>query len=77
MVGMLVVTHRKLAEELVATTEMIVGELENCIGLSIDPHLAVDDLRGQMAEAMEQINDGDGVIIVFQLYQPATQITIS
>jgi PTS system mannose-specific IIA component len=68
MVGMLVVTHRRLADELIATAELIVGELENCRGLSIDPDLPVEDIRRQMTEAMDQIDDGDGVIMLTDMF---------
>ncbi|NIP56442.1 MAG: PTS fructose transporter subunit IIA, partial [Phycisphaerae bacterium] len=44
MVGILVITHRQLAQEFVATAELIVGNMENCIGLSLDPELPVDEL---------------------------------
>ena len=43
MVGMLVVTHQRLAQELVATAELIVGQIDKCVGLSLDPDLPVDD----------------------------------
>jgi PTS system mannose-specific IIA component len=68
MVGMLVVAHNRLAEGLIATAEMIVGELESCVGLCIDPSLPVDDLRRQMTEAIEKIDDGDGVIILTDMF---------
>lgn len=68
MVGILVVTHRRLAQELVATAELIVGEIDNCIGLSLDPDLPVDDLRQQITKAMDEVNDGDGVIVLTDMF---------
>lgn len=68
MVGILVVTHRRLAEEFIATAELIVGEIENCVGLSLDPKLPVDDLRRQINEAMDEVNDGDGVIVLTDMF---------
>ena len=68
MVGMLVITHQRLAEEFIATAELIVGKLENCVGLSLDPHLPVDDLRKQIDEAMDRVNDGDGVIVLTDMF---------
>ena len=68
MVGVLVVTHSRLAQEFIATTELIVGEMENCIGLSLDPDLPVDDLRRQMAKAIDEVNDGDGVVMLTDMF---------
>ena len=68
MVGMLVITHQRLAEEFIATAELIVGKIENCVGLSLDPHLPVDDLRKQIDQAMDRVNDGDGVIVLTDMF---------
>ena len=68
MVGILVVTHRRLAEELIATAELIVGEMDSCVGLSLDPNLSVDDLRQQITQAMNEVNDGDGVIVLTDMF---------
>ena len=68
MVGMLVVTHRGLADELIATAELIVGKIENCVGLSIDPALPVEDLRRRMTDAIAQVNLGDGVIVLTDMF---------
>ena len=68
MVGILVVSHRRLAEEFIATAELIVGEIDNCVGLSLDPDLPVDDLRQQINQAMNEVNDGDGVIVLTDMF---------
>jgi len=68
MVGILVITHRRLAEEFVATAELIVGKIENCLGLSLDPDLPVGDLRQQINQAMDRVNDGDGVIVLTDMF---------
>ena len=68
MVGILVVTHRRLAEEFIGTAELIVGKIDNCVGLSLDPDLPVDDLRQQITDAMNKVNDGDGVIILTDMF---------
>jgi PTS system mannose-specific IIA component len=68
MVGILVITHRRLAEEFIATAELIVGKVENCVGLSLDPDLPVGDLRQQIDQAMDKVNDGDGVIVLTDMF---------
>ena len=68
MVGILVITHQRLAEEFIATAGLIVGDIENCVGLSLDPDLPVEDLRQQIDEAMDRVNDGDGVIVLTDMF---------
>jgi PTS system mannose-specific IIA component len=68
MVGILVITHQRLAEEFIATAELIVGKIETCAGLSLDPDLPVDDLRQQINQAMDEVNDGDGVIVLTDMF---------
>jgi PTS system mannose-specific IIA component len=68
MIGLLVVTHRGLAAELIATAELIVGKIENCVGLSIDPELSVEDLRRQITKAIGEVNLGDGVIVLTDMF---------
>ena len=68
MVGILVITHQRLAEEFIATAALIVGDIENCVGLSLDPDLPVEDLRQQIDEAMDRVNDGDGVIVLTDMF---------
>ena len=68
MVGILLITHKRLAEEFIATAELIVGKIETCVGLSLDPDLPVDDLRKQINQAMDEVNDGDGVIVLTDMF---------
>ena len=68
MVGVLVITHQRLAQEFVATAELIVGKLDNCVGLSLDPDLPVDNLRKQITEAMAEVDDGEGVIVLTDMF---------
>ena len=68
MVGILVVTHGRLAQEFVATAELIVDKMDNCVGLSLNPDLPVDELRQQIDKAMGEVDDGDGVIVLTDMF---------
>ena len=37
MVGILIVTHRQLAEALVSASDLILGRLEKVVAVSLDP----------------------------------------
>ena len=52
MIGILVVTHGKVAEELVNALEMIVGEQERVEALSIDWEVDVDVAKGHIGKAL-------------------------
>jgi len=54
MIGILVVTHGKLAKELVNALEMIVGEQERVHALSIDWEVDVAEAKGLIGKALSQ-----------------------
>jgi PTS system mannose-specific IIA component len=64
MIGVVVVTHGRLATELLNAAEMIVGELPQCVAVSIGWHDDVNDAREQIAKAVERIRTPSGVLIL-------------
>jgi PTS system mannose-specific IIA component len=42
--------------------------MDNCVGLSLDPDLPVDELRQQIDKAMDEVDDGDGVIVLTDMF---------
>ncbi len=68
MVGVVVVTHGTLASELVNATEMIVGKLPHIAAVSIGWHDDVEDARGTIARAVEQVNGPEGVLILTDMF---------
>jgi PTS system mannose-specific IIA component len=68
MVGLVVASHGRLAEELVATAEQIVGKLPAVATCNIEPGTSVEDLRRQMKQAVAQVDDGEGVIVMADLF---------
>ena len=67
MIGVLLVTHSHLGEELIKTAEFIVGRLVQSRSLSLDPGQSVESLRSQIQEAIRSVDDGDGVIILVDM----------
>jgi PTS system mannose-specific IIA component len=67
MIGVIVVTHGRLSEELFKTTEMILGKCENVEMLSFYPDESVEVLIQKMEYAIDKVDDGDGVIILTDL----------
>lgn len=55
MVGLVVATHGRLAEELLHTAELIVGRLEQCEAVSVGADTSVEEARTRLAEACPAI----------------------
>jgi PTS system mannose-specific IIA component len=76
MIGVVIVTHCRLAEELIAAAELIVGRLKGFKGISIDPKSNPDEIREQIAEAVRKVDKGSGVLILTDMFG-GTPSTIS
>ena len=68
MIGVVVVTHGRLATELLNAAEMIVGELPQCVAVSIGWHDDVNDAREQIAKAVDRIKGDSGVLILTDMF---------
>jgi PTS system mannose-specific IIA component len=68
MVGLVVATHGRLAEELLRTAEGIVGPLERCEAVSIGASLSMEDCRARLGEAIQRVNAGDGVLVLTDMF---------
>ena len=68
MIGVVLVTHGRLAEEFVAATEHVVGQQTNtrtiCIGADDDMELR----RKDILSAISAVNDGSGVILLTDMF---------
>src|SRR5205823_1161583 len=67
-IGVVVVTHGQLANELVNAAEMIVGELPQFTAVSIGWHDDVDVAREAIARAIEKVARGRGVLILTDMF---------
>jgi mannose PTS system EIIA component len=68
MVGILIVTHRQLAEALLSASDLILGHLEKVVAVSLDPSAAPGDARQQIAEGLAKLNGSDGVLILTDMF---------
>lgn len=68
MIGLVIVTHGQLAQELVAATEHVVGRLAACIAVSIGADDDMEQRRDDIRAAVKAADDGDGVIIVTDMF---------
>ena len=68
MIGMILVTHGKLAEEFVAAMQHVVGRQDAVRTVCIGPNDDMEARRAEIAEAIEQVDSGSGVIILTDLF---------
>ncbi len=68
MVGVVVATHGKLAEELIQTAERVCGKLEACRAVSVEASSGMDDARARLADAIHQVDGGDGVLVLTDMF---------
>ena len=68
MVGILVVTHGRLAEELVNAATTIVGDISDIDGVSIGWNDDVERAREAMRSAIKQLDTGSGVLILTDMF---------
>ncbi len=69
VIGVVVVTHGRLATELVNAAEMIVGELPGFAAVSIGWHDDVDAAREEIARAIARVTGGGpGVLLVTDMF---------
>jgi PTS system mannose-specific IIA component len=68
MIGVLVVTHGRLAEELLAATERITGRLERFRALSLDWSEGLDAANERIRTEIRALDDGDGVLLLTDMF---------
>ena len=68
MIGLVLVTHGRLAAEFRAALEHVVGAQEACETISIGPDDDMEQRRREIVEAVEKVNDGTGVILLTDMF---------
>jgi PTS system mannose-specific IIA component len=68
MIGVIVVTHGRLAIELVKAAEMIAGDLPQFIAVSIGRDDDVAAAREEIARAIERVQSPAGVLILTDMF---------
>lgn len=68
MIGLVLVTHGKLAVEFRSALEHVVGPQQNIETVSIGPDDDVDRRRQDILTAIGRVNQGDGVILLTDMF---------
>jgi len=68
MIGMVVVTHGRLAEELIAALEHVVGPQVNIAAVCIGPDDDMEQRRTQILDRVAAAEEGNGVILLTDMF---------
>ncbi|MEM9705402.1 MAG: PTS sugar transporter subunit IIA [Pseudomonadota bacterium] len=68
MIGLVIVTHGRLAEEFLAATEHVVGPQDKVRAVSIGADDDMEKRRADILEAAQAVDDGDGVVILTDMF---------
>jgi len=68
MIGMVLVTHGRLAEELRHALEHVVGSQRNVDTVCIGPDDDMEDRRADIEGAIKRCDTGDGVVLLTDMF---------
>jgi PTS system mannose-specific IIA component len=68
MIGLVIVTHGRLAEEFVAAMEHVVGPQTAVRAISIGPEDDMEQRRADIVEAAKAVDSGEGVILLTDMF---------
>jgi mannose PTS system EIIA component len=69
MIGVVIVTHCHLAEELICAAQLVVGEeLKQFQAVSVEPKDGSEAVREKILTAIRKVDSGRGVLILTDMY---------
>jgi PTS system mannose-specific IIA component len=68
MIGMILVTHGRLAEEFVHAMEHVVGTQPDVATVCIGPHDDMEAKRKEIAQAIKKVDSGSGAVMLTDLF---------
>ncbi len=68
MIGIIVVTHGALGNELIAVAEHVVGRQQALIPVPIGPEDDIERRRNEILSKVKEVDDGSGVAILTDMF---------
>lgn len=68
MIGMVLVTHGRLADELVAALEHVVGPQPSVATVCIGPDDDMEQRRRDILQSTAKVDDGNGVVLLTDMF---------
>jgi PTS system mannose-specific IIA component len=67
-VGVLIVAHYRLGEEFLQALRLILPGAPPFRAVAIDPKQSVEEMRSSIAEALAEVDRGDGVLVLTDMF---------
>lgn len=67
-IGGVIVSHGRLANELLAAAEAVVGELNHIAAVSIGWHDDVELAKNEISRAIKKVSQGNGVLLLTDMF---------
>ena len=68
LIGMVLVTHGRLAEEFISATEHVVGAQEQMRAICIGPDDDMERRRQDILDAVQDVDSGAGVVLLTDMF---------
>ncbi len=68
MIGLVVACHCRVAQEMVRAAELIVGPQKGVRAVSMNPGTSLDQMTRELTEAIRDVDEGAGVIVITDLF---------
>ena len=68
MIGLVIVTHGRLADELINAMEHVVGPQKNVTSVCIGPDDDMEMRRNDILKSVEKVDDSTGVIVLTDMF---------
>ncbi|KJV09885.1 PTS fructose transporter subunit IIA [Elstera litoralis] len=68
MIGLVLVTHGRLAAEFIAALEHVTGPQRNCVAVCIGPEDDMERRRQDILDFVAQVDEGDGVVVLTDMF---------
>ena len=68
MIGLVLVTHGRLAEEMRLAMEHVVGRQRNVATVCIGPEDDMESRRSDIHRCIEEVDTGDGVVLITDMF---------
>lgn len=66
--GIVIVTHGDFGKALISAAELIVGPIDNCVGMSVDVAEGMDAAVDSIKKSVADVRSGAGVLILTDMF---------
>lgn len=67
-IGVLIVAHYRLGEELLQALRLIVPSASGFQSVAIEPRQGADEMRAAISEGLEEVDSGEGVLVLTDMF---------